>query len=363
MASRTTVRTNHPTQPHTRILGIGSSRDPYSPPEAPLVILRVQVISCDNLVARDRNGSSDPFVVVSILGKEFKTPVCKRNLNPIYPPEYATFEFPIYTSLVERLGTLNLKFVVWDKDMFGKDFLGKNALPVNEWFKETAFAFNDPRNQPIHVGLLSSRTTTILHGSICIKVGFVHPPNQTIPVDYYWNVYNTLANRVLPLGPQADHVGIVTLLIWGARDLPEWPTVTRIGWDMDPYLKVTIGDESQSTQVIRHDLKPVWNKQLVFHVRERDLSLPIVLSVYDWDRFSFDDHVGDVKIHISQLVGSTSKKDRAAGFYSDSLPTMSEFTNVPFVTLNPTRPYKITPALTFRAGYQSYDELRQQVGH
>jgi hypothetical protein len=199
---------------------------------------------------------------------------------------------------------------------------------------------------------------------MCIKVGFVHPPHSTIPVNY-WDIYNTLANRVLPLGLQADHVGIVTLLIWGARDLPEWPTgelfvpfsapssltrspVTRIGWDMDPYLKVTIGEESQSTQVIRHDLKPVWNKQLVFHVRERDLSLPIVLSVYDWDRFSFDDHVGDVKIHISQLVGSTSKKDRAAGFYSDSLPTMSEFKNVPFVTLNPTRPYKITPALSFR---------------
>jgi hypothetical protein len=198
---------------------------------------------------------------------------------------------------------------------------------------------------------------------MCIKVGFVHPPHSTIPVDY-WNIYNILANRVLPLGPQADHVGIVTLLIWGARGLPEWPTgelfvplnapssltrspVTRIGWDMDPYLKVTIGDDSQSTQVIRHDLKPVWNKELVFHVRERDLSLPIILSVFDWDRFSFDDHVGDVKIHISQLVGSTSKKDRAAGFYSDGLPTMSEFNDVP-LTPNPTRPYKFIPTLTFR---------------
>jgi phosphatidylserine decarboxylase len=198
---------------------------------------------------------------------------------------------------------------------------------------------------------------------MCIKVGFVHPPTSTSPLDY-WNIYNTLANRVLPVGPQADHVGIVTLLIWGARELPDWPTgklfvpintpssltrspVTHIGWDMDPYVKVTIGDESQSTQVIRHDRNPVWNKQLVFHVCERDLSLPIILSVFDWDRLSFDDHVGDVKIPISQLFGSTSKKDRTAGFYSDGLPTMSEFKNIP-LTLNPTRPYKINPALTFR---------------
>jgi Ca2+-dependent lipid-binding protein len=115
---------------------------------------------------------------------------------------------------------------------------------------------------------------------------------------------------------------------------------------MDPFLKVTIGDEVQRTQVIRHDLNPVWNKQLDFHVRERDLLLPITLSVYDWDIFSFHNHVGDVKIHISQLVWSTSKKDRAARFY-DGLPTMSEFNDVP-LTPNPARPYKSIPTLTFR---------------
>ena len=68
---------------------------------------------------------------------------------------------------------------------------------------------------------------------------------------------------------------------------------------MDPYVKVTIGDEVQSTQVVRHDRNPVWHKQLVFHVRESDLSSPIVLSVFDRNKLSFDDHVGDVKINIS----------------------------------------------------------------
>jgi hypothetical protein len=87
------------------------------------------------------------FVVVSTLGKEFKTPVCARNLNPVYNPQEATFDFPIYMSLLQRLGPINLKFVVWDKDFIGKDFLGKNTLSVNEWFTGTAFAFNDPENQ------------------------------------------------------------------------------------------------------------------------------------------------------------------------------------------------------------------------
>ncbi|KAF8268505.1 C2 domain-containing protein [Lactarius quietus] len=361
-SSRTVIRSGRTPQPqaHTpgRILGIGSSRDRSSTNEAPFATLRVQIISCHDLEAKDSNGFSDPYVVVSMLGKEFKTPVCKRNLNPIYKPQDATFEFPIHMSLVQKLGTLNLKFVVWDKDMIGKDFLGKNSLSVNEWFKGAAFSFDDPENEPILIGLLSSCPTTMLYGTMRIKVGFV-PPNPTSQPDFR-NIFHTLANPTL--APQIDHVGIVTLLISGARHLPDWPTVTHIGWDMDPYVKVTIGGEAKCTQVKRHNREPDWDEQLFFHVRKRDLSLPILLSVYDWDRFSFDDHVGDATILISQLVGKTSRRDRTSDFYPNGLPTMEEFRDVRLIK-NPKRPYKRTPTLTFSACYQSYEDLRKQVGH
>ena len=81
------------------------------------------------------------------MGNEFRTPVCKRNLNPVYDPKNATFDIPIFNAQVDGLDMLNLKFVVWDKDFIGKDFLGKNALPVNEWFKDTVFEFDHPCNQ------------------------------------------------------------------------------------------------------------------------------------------------------------------------------------------------------------------------
>jgi phosphatidylserine decarboxylase len=194
-----------------------------------------------------------------------------------------------------------------------------------------------------------------------IKIGFVPTPHSTTQPDFR-TILNTLANPVL--APQVDHVGMVTLVIWGANDLPDWPTgdlfvpsnapslltrsqVTRIGWDMDPYVKVTVGDEVQCTQVIRHERNPIWDKQLVFHVRESELSFPILLSVFDWDRVSFDDHVGDVQINISQLIPTTSRNTRTTEFFSDDLPTMSEFRNVP-LTLNPKRSYKCVPTLTFR---------------
>ena len=286
-------------------------------------------------------------------------------------------------SLVTGPGALNLKFVVWDKDFIGKNFLGKKVLPLNEWFEDTAFAFDDQRNQvcpiiieirfgilqplsqPHDVFLFSSSTTTIRQGSMRIKVGFVHHPHSHSSQLDFWNIYNTLANRVLPVGPLADHIGIVMLLIDCAKELPKWPTgelfmpsnipssltrsqVTLIGWDMDPYVKVRIGEEVQSTQVLRHERNPVWNKQLVFHVRERDLSLPIVLSVFHRNMISFDNHVGDVEIHIYQLLGATSRKDRSVGFYPDGLLTTTQFNDIPLFCTKSKRIYSETPTLTFR---------------
>ena len=195
-----------------------------------------------------------------------------------------------------------------------------------------------------------------------VKLGFIHPPDSKSKPDFR-NTYNTLRLANPVLAPQADHVGIVTLLIGGANNLPEWPNgelsvpsnvssslnrsqVAHIGWDMDPYVEVTIGEEVKRTRVIQHNLNPVWDKQLVFHVRESDLSLPILLSVYDWDIFSFHNHVGDIKIFISELV-IPSRKGGSTESYPYDIFAMREFYTVA-LDMNKKREYKHRPTITFR---------------
>jgi phosphatidylserine decarboxylase len=80
-------------------------------------------------------------VSVSVLSTRFQTPVCRRTLSPVYAAKDATFDFPIYLSLAAKLGVL--EFVVWDKDMLRKEYMGEHALPLDEWFKGNAFAFDD----------------------------------------------------------------------------------------------------------------------------------------------------------------------------------------------------------------------------
>ncbi|KAI9434954.1 C2 domain-containing protein [Lactarius indigo] len=190
-----------------RLFGTNNYSSSPKSGDVQVACLRVQVISCDGLEARDKkSNTSDPFVVVSLFGKQFKTPVCYRNVNPTYEKD-ATFDFPIYMSLVSELGTL--KFVVWDKDMFGKDYLGDYSLPVNQWFNKTAFDFTG--NEPFSVNLLSSRIKN--PGTMLIKIGFA--PHLSTSQSDFGEIYNELI--------ASNNVGIVTVEIIGAKNLPNWP--------------------------------------------------------------------------------------------------------------------------------------------
>ncbi|KAH9173686.1 C2 domain-containing protein [Lactarius sanguifluus] len=311
---------------HIPPLRRGTSRNSSSPNPDATVVLRVQVLSCNNLEAKDSNGKSDPFVVVSLLDKPFKTPVCKRDLNPKYESKDATFDFPIYMSLAHKLGTL--KFDVWDKDLIKNDHLGEYSLPVDQWIKGTAFGFDHPNNEPIFVRLKSS-----LRGTMLIKVGFVHPPDSAGQPDF-GNTYETLiANN--------DHlkVGLVTVEICGVKDLPRWRNMTRTGFDMDPFVEVSIGEQVKRTSVKQHTLNPDWDEQLSFHVRQHDLSLPIRLAVFDRDKITSNDYVGEVEINIPAENS-----------------TMRDFKHPLTPVKKPRHPYGLsTPTITFRANYRPKD--------
>ncbi|KAH8978798.1 C2 domain-containing protein [Lactarius hatsudake] len=331
----------------TRIFGRGTSSDSPNPGETPVVVLRVQVLSCQDLEAKDSNGKSDPYVVVSLMGKQSKTPVCKENLNPIYKAKEATFDFPLYMSLVNKLSTL--EFAVWDKDPIGRDdFLGSYALPIDQWVNGTAFAFNVPDNQDFPVVLKSSS-----RGSMRIKVGFV-PLNSTSQPDFE-RIYNALKSAVQVLAPSVidkNHVGTVTVDIICAKDLPKWPNMTGTGFAMDPFVQVSIGERAQSTTVTSHERNPVWDERLSFRVNKHDLSQAIRIAVFDRNKITRNDYVGGAEIPIATLVERAAKKSRHAELYPDDLPTIDDFELPLNVTKKTGQVNETIPTIILRASFQ-----------
>ncbi|CCM06422.1 uncharacterized protein FIBRA_08683 [Fibroporia radiculosa] len=103
--STTTIpaMTTTPT-PQLPTLGIPSATTLRAPSRpfpigSPIILLCVPVLECMNLSAKDKNGLRDPFVIVSLLGDRYQTPVVKKCLSTVYAPKDATFDFPIYLSL------------------------------------------------------------------------------------------------------------------------------------------------------------------------------------------------------------------------------------------------------------------------
>lgn len=79
-------------------------------------------VSCIDLTAKDRNGLSDPYVSCNFDNfKKFKSPVIKKNLNPIWNGFSQTFVYE--TSYVEKLHKKSFVIKVYDKDKYTSDDL------------------------------------------------------------------------------------------------------------------------------------------------------------------------------------------------------------------------------------------------
>ncbi|KAF8516527.1 hypothetical protein JB92DRAFT_2829320, partial [Gautieria morchelliformis] len=66
---------------------------------------------------------------------------------------------------------------------------------------------------------------------------------------------------------------------------PKLKNLTRLGWDMDPFVVVSFGKKVFRTRVIRHSLNPTWDEKLWFHVRRYESNFKIGTSRETVDSF------------------------------------------------------------------------------
>ena len=130
------------TQPRLTQSEPQSSASPVDEPQYPILTfslyydlqrrtLTVHLILANNLPAKDRRGTSDPFVILFLLpNKEeiFESKVHKRTLNPVFDQ---VFEFS--GLLPNEIRRQSLVFRVLDKDTIGSsDYIGSVVLPLEE---------------------------------------------------------------------------------------------------------------------------------------------------------------------------------------------------------------------------------------
>ncbi|KAA1115026.1 hypothetical protein PGT21_029757 [Puccinia graminis f. sp. tritici] len=105
-------------------------------------------------------------------------------------------------------------------------------------------------------------------------------------------------------------IGMCSIEINRATGLPYWKAVTRLSFDMDPFVIISFGKKIFRTRVIRHSMDPVWDEKLFFHVQKSEMCFSILFSMYDWDKMSSNDYIGESELLLEDLVNDTQQNLR-----------------------------------------------------
>lgn len=98
------------------------------------------------------------------------------------------------------------------------------------------------------------------------------------------------------------------LILYNDHKIVIISVVTKVGFDMDPFVVVSFSKNTFRSQVINHSLNPEWNEKIHFPVLRSEGNYKIKFSVYDWDKFSDNDLVASQYFPVKPLIDAAEQK-------------------------------------------------------
>ncbi|KAM0459210.1 hypothetical protein ACHAO4_002603 [Trichoderma viride] len=151
--------------------------------------LKVVIMRARNLAAKDRSGTSDPYLVVTLGDSRVVTHSVPKTLNP---------EWNVIEELpISSVQSLVLDVICWDKDRFGKDYLGEFDLALEEIFQN-----EQPEQEPRWFPLKSKRPgkkTSIVSGEVQLQFTLFDATDPTISHQQLFEKFSALVGSV-PVG-------------------------------------------------------------------------------------------------------------------------------------------------------------------
>lgn len=206
------------------------------------------------LKGADLNGKSDPYVQASIGSQRKQSKVVDKTLDPVWNEE---FEF---TGTLQELTSHGLHLKVFDKDMLTRDdLLGEVRVSLDMLLHRDVHEFSEA---------LSTQ------GSLSFSVTWARVP------------------------PHMLESGTLRVHLQRASDLK---AADRNGYS-DPYVKLSLAGQSHKSKTIKKTLNPQWNETFEFSGVLRDLlAEALQLHVFDWDRATKDDPLGNASVDLRPL--------------------------------------------------------------
>ncbi|KAI7725247.1 hypothetical protein M8C21_014643 [Ambrosia artemisiifolia] len=108
-------------------------------------------------------------------------------------------------------------------------------------------------------------------------------------------VENKTTRKSNSMAGMVEFIGLIKVNVVKGTNLAVRDMLTS-----DPYVILSLGNQSMKTRVIKSNLNPVWNEKLMLSIPNNIPHLKVL--VYDRDTFKADDFMGDAEIDIQPLV-------------------------------------------------------------
>uniref|UniRef100_A0A8C3YRV5 Multiple C2 and transmembrane domain-containing protein 1 n=1 Tax=Catagonus wagneri TaxID=51154 RepID=A0A8C3YRV5_9CETA len=249
-----------------------------------------------SLAARDRGGTSDPYVKFKIGGKEvFRSKIIHKNLNPVWEEKACLLVDHLREPLYIKV--FDYDFGLQD-DFMGSAFLDLTQLELNRP-TDVTLTLKDPHYPDHDLG------TILLSVVLTPKEG--EHRDVTMLMRKSWKRSSKLQTQSLRLSDvhRKSHLwrGIVSITLIEGRDLKAMDSNGL----SDPYVKFRLGHQKYKSKIMPKTLNPQWREQFDFHLYEERGGI-IDITAWDKDAGKRDDFIGRCQIDLSALSREQTHK-------------------------------------------------------
>ncbi|XP_036888004.1 multiple C2 and transmembrane domain-containing protein 1 isoform X2 [Sturnira hondurensis] len=295
-----------------------------------------------SLAARDRGGTSDPYVKFKIGGKEvFRSKIIYKNLNPVWEEKASILVDHLREPLYVKV--FDYDFGLQD-DFMGSAFLDLTQLELNRP-TDVTLTLKDPHYPDHDLGaiLLSviltpkegeHRDVTMLMRKSWKRSSKDLSKNEVVGSyfsvkSFFWRTCGRSAFPVLGFcraelhsayyqsvqfqsqslrlsdAHRKSHLwrGIVSITLIEGRDLKAMDSNGL----SDPYVKFRLGHQKYKSKIMPKTLNPQWREQFDFHLYEEKGGI-IDITAWDKDAGKRDDFIGRCQVDLSALSREQTHK-------------------------------------------------------
>ncbi|XP_011944403.1 PREDICTED: multiple C2 and transmembrane domain-containing protein 1 isoform X3 [Cercocebus atys] len=269
-----------------------------------------------SLAARDRGGTSDPYVKFKIGGKEvFRSKIIHKNLNPVWEEKACILVDHLREPLYIKV--FDYDFGLQD-DFMGSAFLDLTQLELNRP-TDVTLTLKDPHYPDHDLGIIllsviltpkegESRDVTMLMRKSWKRSSKELSENEVVGSYFsvkslFWR-FQTQSLRLSDLH-RKSHLwrGIVSITLIEGRDLKAMDSNGL----SDPYVKFRLGHQKYKSKIMPKTLNPQWREQFDFHLYEERGGI-IDITAWDKDAGKRDDFIGRCQVDLSALSREQTHK-------------------------------------------------------